>query len=130
MSAMRHSQILKVEIIGFLVIIGLSWTNELLGLSGLIFGSGHRVNWPESLLETAIITLVAIPVILLTRRLVRHLHYLDAFLRVCSWCRKLNAGSDWVPVEEFLARQFDSETTHGVCPSCLAEQRKKVARAS
>ena len=88
----QASQILTVEIIGFLVIIALSWANELYGLPSLIFGGGHRVNWPESLLETAIIALVAIPVLVLTRRLVLRLHYLEGFMGVCGWCRKLNVG--------------------------------------
>ena len=76
----RHaSQILTVEIIGFLAIIALSWANELYGLPSLIFGGGHRVNWPESVLETARITLVAIPVVLSTRRLVLRLPYPEEF---------------------------------------------------
>jgi hypothetical protein len=55
MPARHHaSQVLAVELIGFLAIIALSWANELFGLPSLIFGGGHRVNWPESVLETAI----------------------------------------------------------------------------
>lgn len=100
MPARRHaSQILVVEIIGFLAIIALSWANELYGLPSLIFGGGHRVNWPESLLETAIIALV-------------------------------NAGSEWIPVEEFFEQRFDTQTSHGMCPPCLAEQKGKLRRAS
>ena len=125
----QASQILAVEIIGFLVIIALSWADELFGLPSLIFGGGHRVNWPESGLETTIITLVAIPVILLTRRLVRRLHYLEEFLRVCAWCRKLNVGEEWIPVEEFFERKFETMTPHGMCPTCLVEQRT-LRRAS
>jgi hypothetical protein len=78
----------------------------LFGLPSLIFGDGHRVNWPESVLETAIIALVAIPVLVLTRRLVLRLHYLEEVVRVCSWCRKL-----------------DTRTSHGMCPTSLAEQK-------
>lgn len=130
-SASRHaSRIMTVEVIGFLLMIALSWANELLGLPSLIFGSGHRVNWPESVLETAIITLVAIPVIILTRRLVLRLHYLEGFLRICGWCRKLNAGNEWVPVEEFFERTLDTVTSHGICPACLIEQQRTLRRAS
>lgn len=131
MPARHHaSQILAVELIGFLAIIALSWANELFGLPSLIFGGGHRINWPESVLETAIIALVAIPVLVLTRRLVLRLHYLEEFLRVCSWCRKLSAGNEWIPVEEFFERTFDMRTSHGMCPACLAEQKGKLRRAS
>jgi hypothetical protein len=126
----QASQILAVEIIGFLAIIALSWANELFGLPSLIFGSGHRVNWPESVLETVIIALVAIPVLVLTRRLVLRLHYLEEFMRVCAWCRKLSVGNEWIPLEEFFERKFDIPTSHAMCPTCLVEQRGKLRRAS
>jgi len=103
MPATRHaSQVLAVEAIGFLVIITLSWANELLGLPSLIFGGGHRVNWPESLLETIIIALVAIPMLVLTRRLVLRLHYLEEFVRVCGWCKKMNVRANGCPLEQFF----------------------------
>jgi ABC-type dipeptide/oligopeptide/nickel transport system permease component len=131
MPATRHgSRILTVEIVGFVMIIALSWANELLGLPSVIFGGGHRVNWPESVLETVFIALVAIPVLLLTRRLVLRLHYLEEFMRVCAWCRKLSVGSEWIPLEEFFERKFDTVTSHAMCPTCLIEQRAKVRRAS
>ena len=128
MPATRHaSQVLAVEAIGFLVIITLSWANELLGLPSLIFGGGHRVNWPESLLETIIIASVAIPMLVLTRRLVLRLHYLEEFVRVCGWCKKMNVRGQWVPLEEFFELKFDTPTSHGICPACHAEQRRLVA---
>jgi hypothetical protein len=99
---------------------------ELFGLPSLIFGGGHRVNWPESVLETAIIALVAIPVLVLTRRLVLRLHYLEEFLRVCSWCRKLSAGK----VEEFFERTFDTRTSHGCArPVWLSRRESCGGRA-
>ncbi len=125
----RPSTILAYEVVGFLAIIALSWINELLGLPSLIFGTDHLGGWHESLLETAIILLVAIPVLVLTRRLVTRLHYLEEFLRLCAWCRKLHLDNEWVPVEEFLQRKFDTQTSHGICPDGKAEQRKaSVAR--
>lgn len=128
MPATHHaSQILALEIIGFLTIIVLSWVNELLGLPGWLFGGGHRVNWPESLLETIFIAIVAFPVILMTRRLIVHMHYLEEFVRVCGWCKKMNVRGQWVPLEEFFELKFDTPTSHGICPACHAEQRRRVA---
>ena len=121
----RSSLIVVYEVIGFLAIIALSWLNELLGLPRLLFGSEHQGGWwHESLLETTIILVVAVPVVLLTRRLATRLHYLEEFLRLCAWCRKPHLDNEWVPVEEFLQRKFDSRTSHGICPACKAELRK------
>ena len=120
----RASTVVAYEVVGFLAIIALSWINELLGLPGLIFATDHPGGWHESVLETAIILLVAVPVITLTRRLAARLHYLEEFLRLCAWCRKINTDGEWVPVEDFLQRKFDTLTSHGMCPACRAEQRK------
>ena len=90
----RTSTIVAYEIVGFLAIIALSWMNELLGVPSLIFGSDHLGGWHESVVETAIILLVAIPVVVLTRRLVTRLHYLEEFLRLCAWCQKLHADNE------------------------------------
>ena len=125
----RASTIVAYEVVGFLAIIALSWINELLGVPSLIFGSDHLGGWHESLLETAVILAVAIPVVALTRRLVARLHYLEEFLRLCAWCRKLHADNEWIPLEEFMQRRFDTRTSHGICPACKAEQRK-ARRAS
>jgi len=119
----RASMIVGYEIAGFLAIIALSWINELLGLPGLLFGTEHLGGWHESVLETAIILVVANPVVVVTRRLVARLHYLEEFLRLCAWCRKLHADNEWIPLEEFMERRFDTRTSHGICPACKAEQR-------
>ena len=122
----RAFQILALEIIGFMMIIALSWVNELLGLPSWLFGSRHRVNWPESFLETILVVIVAIPVILTTRRLIAHMHYLEEFVRACAWCKKLNVRGQWVPMDQFLELKFDTPTSHGICPTCLAEQTRRV----
>jgi hypothetical protein len=83
-STRRASVIVAYEVVGFLAIIALSWTNELLGLPSLIFGSDHLGGWHESLLETAIILVVAIPMVALTRRLVARLYYLGVFVKSCG----------------------------------------------
>ena len=59
-----------------------------------------------------------------TPTLVGRLHYLEGFLRLCAWCRKLHADNEWIPLEEFMQRRFDTRTSHGICPACKAEQRK------
>jgi hypothetical protein len=122
----RASTVVAYEIVGFLAIIALSWMNELLGLPGLIFGRHHPGGWHESLLETTIVLLVAIPVVVATRQLVTRLHYLEEFLRLCAWCRKIRMDNEWISLEDFFERRFDTRTSHGICPACRAEQRKAV----
>lgn len=122
MSARTHvSRLLWYEAIGFLAIIVLSWVNELSDLPYLVGGVPYVPNWRESALETTIVLLAAIPVMIFTRRLVSRLYYLEGFLRVCAWCKKLEHDDEWITLEDFFARKFQTETSHGMCQACYDE---------
>ena len=118
------------EVIGFSLIIALSWANELANLSQLVFGGVYQPNWRESTVETAIVILVAIPILVLTVRLVSRLYYVEGFLRICSWCRKLEYDGQWVQLEEFFQRGFDTQATHGMCPDCHTKAIQELSGAS
>jgi hypothetical protein len=122
----KAQRILWYQHMGFACIIALSWLNELLGLPRLIFGGDILGNWRESLLETVLVVLVWAGVVTGTRRLLNRLHYLEDFLRVCAWCRKISHGGEWMPIEEFFAKGFGTTTSHSICPSC-AEQLTRNA---
>jgi hypothetical protein len=119
------SRILWYEGLGFLAIIVLSWINELSDLPHLVSGVPYIPNWRESALETPIVLLVAIPVMILTKRLVSRLYYLEGFLRICAWCKKLEHDGEWIALEEFFARKFQTETTHGMCQACFNDVKAK-----
>jgi len=122
------SRILWCEGIGFLAIIALSWIDEMSALPRLIGAHQYISNWRESVLETLIVLAVAIPVMILTARLVSRLFYLEGFLSVCAWCRKLDHDGDWIPLEEFFERKFETETSHGMCLPCLEEVKIEIMK--
>lgn len=47
-------------------------------------------------------------------------------IRMCSWCKSIETGDGWAPLEEAIAvmQLFDStrlpEITHGMCSNCAA----------
>ena len=104
--------------LGFSLIIVLSWLNELLSLPTRLFGGTYHPNWHEAIIETIVVLLVWAVVVTLTRGLLRRLYYLEGFLRVCAWCRRIGHDDEWLPLEEYFQRGFDVNTTHGVCPAC------------
>lgn len=114
--------VLWYEIAAFTLLVAMSWADELLGLPALLFGGSHQPDYREAALETAVILVVAIPVVLRTRRIVARLFYLEAFLKVCAWCHKVEHGGDWVPIAEFFEHRFDATTSHGMYPGCFAAQ--------
>jgi hypothetical protein len=74
------------------------------------------------------VVVVAIPVMILTRRLVSRLYHLEGFLRVCAWCRKMEHDGEWIPLEKFFERKFETATSHGICPVCLVEAKEKMKK--
>jgi hypothetical protein len=111
-------QILLYENLGFLAIIILSWANELLDLPRIILGGVTRINWREAAMETILVSIVWISVHAVTKKLLARLHYLESFLRVCAWCRKIGQDDDWLPLEQYFSKGFDITTSHGICPAC------------
>jgi hypothetical protein len=121
--------IYSIEAIGFFAIITLSWANEIIGLPGIIFGGPVTPNWREAIIETFIALLVWSAVHVMTRKTLKRLYYLEEFLRVCAWCRKIGYNNEWIPIEEYFSREYATKTSHGVCPECakkLCEEKTPV----
>ncbi len=114
----RPQLILWYENIGFLAIIILSWANELLDLPRHIFGGNTRVNWREAAMETVLVLIVWLSVHVVTKRLLARLYYLEGFLRICAWCRKVAHDDEWLTMEQYFERGFRLKTSHAMCPDC------------
>jgi hypothetical protein len=99
-----------------------TWVDAWTDLSRLFFNvQPHPRDWRVTLLQTGFILVVWGTVFLLTRRLLAHLCYLEGFLKVCAWCRKVGYKGQWIPLEKYLREGLHVETSHGVCPECFAK---------
>src|SRR6266704_4615411 len=124
------SRVLRVQSLGFLAIIAVSWFNELFDLRSLILADHPSIsNFRETALETLLVLAVWFLVVGATRRVLQRVHYLEGFPRVCAWCHHICFKSRWVRLEEFLKRAFDTPTTHGICPSCAQKQKAAILAA-
>lgn len=43
---------------------------------------------------------------------------LEGLLPICSYCRRLREGSDWISLESYVAARSAAQFTHGICPDC------------
>lgn len=123
--------ILRMEAIGFTVMIALAWITEIAGLPHLFFDEPSSFLWSRVLLRTGVILAIWAWVYFTTRRLLRRLHELEGFLLVCSWCRRVGDKQQrWLTMEEYFGSRLATETSHGICPDCadkqLAEHRAAV----
>lgn len=105
----------------------MSWLTELLRIPHLIFGEEFVPNWHRALLRTIVIGLIWLWVHLLTRRLLKRLHHLEEYLRICSWCRNVEHDGEWMPMENYFNSKFATKTSHGMCPACLQKKKAEIA---
>ena len=129
----KNSQLTKIIVyqnLGFLGIMVLGFLDDLIKLPSLIF-SGHSFDflYQRTTLEMLLIFAVWFLVSNSTRRIMERLQYLEKFMRVCSWCRRINYQDRWMPLEEFMRQSFDTPTTHGICKDCLERQQAAAERA-
>ena len=128
----KNSQLARIVVyqnVGFLAVIVLCFLDELLQLPSLIF-SGHPfvVLYRRPTLEMLLFLAVWLLVSNSTRRLLRQMRQLEDFLRVCSWCRRIDYKGEWMPLEEFIEQGFDTPTTHGICPECLRQKKDAIEK--
>ena len=121
----KSRRILWYETVGFLLLIALSWLNEMVSLPHLLFGSGEHSSLHEAMMETSALAVVWLMVYLFTKRLLGRLYHLEGFLQVCAWCRKIGHDDGWVQLETYFAKGFDIKTSHGMCPECQAKYAAK-----
>ena len=124
MKKRQENSILWIEASGFSLLIALSWLTEVVRIPHFLFGEAFIPNWHRALLRTVVIFLVWASVYAATKRLLKRLHYLEDFLRICSWCRRVDHDGEWLELEKYFSSKFATPTTHGMCPDCL---KKNVA---
>jgi hypothetical protein len=115
-------RVLLYQDIGFLLIIIISWMDELIGLPTMIMGTAHSHNYGEALLESIIVIVVWIPVNVMTRILLNRLFYLESLVKMCAWCRRIEYNDKWYTQEQFYKLGFNADVTHGICHECLKKQ--------
>lgn len=121
-SGISGTTILRAQTVGFLTLLALTWAVEILGVPHRFYGESPEFLWPRVLGRTVIILVSWLFVHLTTRRLLRRLHELERFLRICSWCRRVGHKGNWLTTEEYFNSRFATETSHGICPDCAAQQ--------
>lgn len=120
--------VLRRENLGFALILIINWAAEIVRLPHLLYNEPDEFNWLRVLLRSAVIIAVWAWVHFTTRALIRRLHHLEEFLMVCSWCRKVGQDGKWLTMEEYFGSNFDTQTSHGICPECSRKTRDRLAQ--
>ena len=124
----RRNSILWVEAGGFLLLTALVWVAELIKLPHLFFGEPASFSWRRALLRSVVVLAIWLWVFIITQRLLKRLHYLEEFLRICSWCRKVCHNEEWLTMEAYFSSKFATRTSHGMCPECMKKKIQELTQ--
>lgn len=122
-----NNRILWVEATAFGAIIIMTWVTEIARLPHLLWGEPFHPNWARAILRTVVCGAIWLWVHMATKQLLRRLHHLEEFLRVCGWCRKVCDNGEWLETEKYFNTRFATKTSHGMCPDCLRKKVEEIA---
>ena len=122
--------ILGLELLGFGAVIAVLWLDEYVDLPFRFLGAPKTPPRPQEFcFEGLMVLIVATVVVVATLWVFRRLRLLEGFIQVCAWCRKVNLGDEWISFEQYLKREHDVQSTHGICPTCRANASRSPATA-
>lgn len=122
-------RILYFEAAGFLLLIVFTWLDEeVLFPNRQLISWFASKNWHYAVFESIVIFIFGITVVSLSYRIIRKLHYLESFIKICAWCRKVKLDDRWVSLEEYFDSVSDIKCSHGICKSCEDSLNKEAER--
>jgi len=111
--------VITFELIIFGLLIVMLWINEIFDVPHNIFGAkATPINWFESIFETCIVLTLCITIVWITWWFLKRIKYLEGLLSVCSICKKIRVGKEWVPIEKYIRDHSEADFSHGLCPDC------------
>lgn len=112
-------KLIAYQAIAFGILLFLIIGDEVFDFPHTVFGTlATPINWQECWIEGSYILILAVFSILLTRTLIAKVKYLEGFIPICSFCRKVRVGAEWQSFEKYLSDHSEAELSHGLCPDC------------
>jgi hypothetical protein len=75
----------------------------------------------EASIEGMYVAVLSALSLYLSWHLLTRIKYLEGFVHICSFCKRVNAGNDWKSLEEYIGTHSEAEFSHGLCPECGEE---------
>ena len=105
--------------LGFLTIVMVLWADKLFSLfQHLGVGDENQETFLEVSAKSGVVILLWMFSAYKIYLIVSRLSYLESFLHVCAWCRKIEAEHKWLTIEQHFTQQTGVKASHGICPEC------------
>ncbi len=107
------------QLLGYGILVFLIVGDEVFDFPYNIFGfPATPINWAEALIEGLYIIALGIFSIYLSLRLLKQIKFLEGFLPICSYCKKIRKENKWEPLEKYMSDHSEALFSHGLCPEC------------
>jgi hypothetical protein len=122
-------KIILYDVIGFSAAMLTIWLDEIIDIPSVVFGADSTpVNVTEALIESLMVFFLGIGVIVITWSLLKRIKYLEGFLPVCSFCKKIRVNDKWIPIVDYISDHSAARFTHGCCPQCVEEHYGNILK--
>ncbi|MEI6787750.1 MAG: hypothetical protein WCG36_09435 [bacterium] len=114
------------QLMAFLMLILLIWTNEVLDLTALWFGARESgMNVYRGCVLTIGVILVGI--ITVGHTYLQQKRIITGLLTVCSGCRKIRLDDHlWEQLDEYVSDHSLALISHGLCPHCFEDMKREI----
>ncbi len=117
--------------LGFITIVMVLWADKLFGIwSHLGVGDENNETYLEVSAKSGVVILLWIFSAYKIYLIVSRLSYLESFLHVCAWCRKIEVEQKWFTIEQHFAQQTGVKASHGICPECAKKLEEEYSKPS
>lgn len=107
------------QLIGYGVLLFLIVGNELFDFPHTVFGApATPVNWTEMVIEGMYIVVLCGFTCYLSWRFLKEIKFLEGFLPICSFCKKIRKENEWTSLEAYMSEHSEALLSHGLCPDC------------
>ncbi|MFH1019437.1 MAG: hypothetical protein V1782_02330 [Pseudomonadota bacterium] len=117
---------ISYQLIGYGILLFLITGDELFDFPHNIFGApATPINWTETVIEGTYILLLCAFTIYLSLRYLKRIKFLEGFLPICSFCKKIRKGEEWTSLEKYMSDHSEALFSHGLCPECAEKHYGK-----
>ncbi|MFZ2197205.1 MAG: hypothetical protein WAV13_05685 [Thermodesulfovibrionales bacterium] len=110
---------ISYQLIGYGILMFLITGDEIFDFPHFIFGApATPINWTETIVEGTYIVLLCAFTVYLSLRFLKQIKFLEGFLPICSYCKKIRKENEWTSLEKYMSDHSEALFSHGLCPDC------------
>jgi carbon starvation protein CstA len=125
-----RKSIVGVMIVGFAILIVLVWLDDLFDLPSVFGTSTESILLAQTIIVSVLAASLCAWLLIHVSQILSRLQYLESFLTVCSFCKRIHMDDQWIAIEKFISQRTDTKFSHGLCPECKEEHYGDFLRAS